>query len=407
MKPAPFDYHAPETVEDCLSVLAQHGDEAKILAGGQSLVPMLALRLARPEVLVDVNRVRELAAVRRENGSLVVGATTRHATLESDPEIAAASPLLARVAPHIGHFQIRNRGTLGGSLAHADPAAELPAVVRVLDAEIEVAGPSGIRRIAAADFFETVFTTSLEPDELVTAVRFPVWGAGSGFAVEEVARRHGDFAIVGALAAVQVHDGRLSQGRHRAHRDGQRAGARRSGGAGAQRRRRRGPGPRPTQGCRRWPTSSRRPTCTPARSTGSGSVRPSSPGPSPTPSRRPPVPEVSTSGQLPTVEVGLTVNGQARRVRVEPRKTLSDTLREDLAAHRHAHSLRARGLRIVHDPAGRRGRALVSHVRGPGRGRAGHHGGGSGVRRHGAHAGAAAPSASVTACSAASARRGS
>ena len=147
MKPAPFDYHAPETVEDCLSVLAQHGDEAKILAGGQSLVPMLALRLARPEVLVDVNRVRELAAVRRENGSLVVGATTRHATLESDPEIAAGSPLLARVAPHIGHFQIRNRGTLGGSLAHADPAAELPAVVRVLDAEIEVAGPNGIRRI--------------------------------------------------------------------------------------------------------------------------------------------------------------------------------------------------------------------------------------------------------------------
>ncbi len=211
MKPAPFDYHAPETVADCLSLLAQHGDEAKILAGGQSLVPMLALRLARPEVLVDVNRVRELAAVRRENGSLVVGATTRHATLEKNPEIAAAAPLLARVAPHIGHFQIRNRGTLGGSLAHADPAAELPAVVRVLDAEIETAGPNGTRRIPAADFFETVFTTSLEPDELVTAVRFPVWGAGSGFAVEEMARRHGDFAIVGALAAVQVQDGRLSK----------------------------------------------------------------------------------------------------------------------------------------------------------------------------------------------------
>jgi aerobic carbon-monoxide dehydrogenase medium subunit len=211
VKPAPFDYHAPETVADCLSLLAQHGDEAKILAGGQSLVPMLALRLARPEVLVDVNRVRELAAVRRENGSLVVGATTRHATLEKNPEIAAAAPLLARVAPHIGHFQIRNRGTLGGSLAHADPAAELPAVVRVLDAEIETAGPNGTRRIPAADFFETVFTTSLEPDELVTAVRFPVWGAGSGFAVEEMARRHGDFAIVGALAAVQVQDGRLSK----------------------------------------------------------------------------------------------------------------------------------------------------------------------------------------------------
>jgi len=211
VKPAPFDYHAPATVDDCVSVLAEHGDEAKILAGGQSLMPMLALRLARPEVLVDVNRVSALATVRRDDGSLVVGATTRHATLEKDPEIAAAVPLLARVAPHIGHFQIRNRGTLGGSLAHADPAAELPAVVRVLDAEIEVAGPNGTRRIPAADFFETVFTTSLEPDELVTAVHFPVWGAGSGFAVEEMARRHGDFAIVGALAAVQVRDGRLSK----------------------------------------------------------------------------------------------------------------------------------------------------------------------------------------------------
>jgi len=211
VKPAPFDYHAPATVDDCVSVLAEHGDEAKILAGGQSLMPMLALRLARPEVLVDVNRVSALATVRRDDGSLVVGATTRHATLEKDPEIAAAVPLLARVAPHIGHFQIRNRGTLGGSLAHADPAAELPAVVRVLDAEIEVAGPNGTRRIPAADFFETVFTTSLEPDELVTAVHFLVWGAGSGFAVEEMARRHGDFAIVGALAAVQVRDGRLSK----------------------------------------------------------------------------------------------------------------------------------------------------------------------------------------------------
>jgi carbon-monoxide dehydrogenase medium subunit len=211
VKPAPFDYYAPESVAECLAVLAEHGDEAKILAGGQSLVPMLALRLARPEVLVDVNRIPELSTIRRENGSLVVGATTRHATLEKDPQIAGASPLLARVAPHIGHFQIRNRGTLGGSLAHADPAAELPAVARVLDAEIEVAGPNGTRRIAAAHFFETVFTTSLEADELVTAVHFPVWGDGSGFAVEEMARRHGDFAIVGALAAVQVSDGRLAR----------------------------------------------------------------------------------------------------------------------------------------------------------------------------------------------------
>ena len=211
MKPAPFTYHAPSTVPACVDILAQHGDEAKVLAGGQSLVPMLALRLARPEQLVDVTRIDELAAVRREDGALVVGATTRHRRLETDPEVAASVPLLARSAPFIGHVQIRNRGTLGGSLAHADPAAELPCVARVLDAEFEVVGPGGPRQIAAEDFFETVFTTTLEPDELLTSVRFPVWGASSGFAVEETARRHGDFALVGAMAAVQVDGGRLAR----------------------------------------------------------------------------------------------------------------------------------------------------------------------------------------------------
>ena len=211
MKPAPFEYHAPQTVEEALSLLAERGEDAKVLAGGQSLVPMLALRLASPEHLIDVNRIDQLSGVWSEDGSLVVGATTRHSTLEHDPEIAAAVPVLARVAPHIGHFQSRNRGTLGGSLAHADPAAELPGVVRLLDAEIEVDGPRGERRIPAGDFFETVFTTSLQPDELVTAVRFPRWGARAGFAVEQVARRHGDFALVGAMAAVEVSNGRVSR----------------------------------------------------------------------------------------------------------------------------------------------------------------------------------------------------
>ena len=211
MKPAPFEYHAPETVAESLSLLAEYGEDAKVLAGGQSLVPMLALRLANPEHLVDVNRIDVLSGVRRENGSLVLGATTRHVTLERDPEIATALPILARVAPHIGHFQIRNRGTIGGSLAHADPAAELPGVVRLLDAELEVDGPSGRRRIPAADFFETVFTTSLGADELLTAVRFPLWGATAGFAVEQVSRRHGDFALVGAMAAVEVIGGRLAR----------------------------------------------------------------------------------------------------------------------------------------------------------------------------------------------------
>jgi carbon-monoxide dehydrogenase medium subunit len=211
VKPAPFEYSAPDTVAEVVATLAEHGDEAKVLAGGQSLMPMLSLRLARPEHLVDVNRVGGLSGASREDGVLVVGATTRHAALERDPAIGQAVPLLRKAAPHIGHFQIRNRGTLGGSLAHADPSAELPAVVRVLDAEIEVTGPNGERRIPAADFFETVFTTTLEPDELLTAVRFPVWGPGSGFAIDEVARRHGDFALVGALAAVQVTGGRLER----------------------------------------------------------------------------------------------------------------------------------------------------------------------------------------------------
>jgi carbon-monoxide dehydrogenase medium subunit len=211
VKPAPFTYHAADTAEAAVAVLAEHGDEAKVLAGGQSLVPMLALRLARPEHLVDVNRVAGLAAVRREDGVLVVGATTRHVTLERDNEIGTAVPLLGRTAPFIGHVQIRNRGTIGGSLAHADPAAELPAVALVLDAEVEVSGPRGPRLIAARDFFQGVFTTALEPDELLVAVRFPVWGPAAGFAVEEVARRHGDFALVGAIAAVQVRDGRIER----------------------------------------------------------------------------------------------------------------------------------------------------------------------------------------------------
>jgi carbon-monoxide dehydrogenase medium subunit len=211
VKPAPFEYHIPDSLSGCLAVLAEHGDDAKVLAGGQSLVPMLALRLAYPEHLVDLNHVPELRAVSREDGVLLLGALTRHATLERDPLIAEAVPLLARVAPHIGHFQIRNRGTLGGSLAHADPAAELPGVARALDAEIEIAGPDGRRRVGAADFFETVFTTCLGPEEILVAVRFPVWGGGSGFAVEQVARRHGDFALVGAMTGVQVSDGRITR----------------------------------------------------------------------------------------------------------------------------------------------------------------------------------------------------
>jgi aerobic carbon-monoxide dehydrogenase medium subunit len=206
MKPAPFEYHAPETVSDVVALLAEHGDEIKPLAGGQSLVPMLALRLTRFEHLVDLNRVDELEGIRRDNGTLTVGATTRQATIERS-ELAQAVPLLARAAPLIGHFQIRNRGTVGGSLAHADPAAELPAVALALDAQMEIATGAGRHTVPAADFFVGTWTTSLEPDELLTAVQFPVWDGRCGFVVDEVARRAGDFALAGVTTALQLDPG--------------------------------------------------------------------------------------------------------------------------------------------------------------------------------------------------------
>jgi aerobic carbon-monoxide dehydrogenase medium subunit len=211
MKAAPFDYAAPTSVEEAVGLLAEHGDEAKVLAGGQSLVPVLALRLARPGVLVDVNRVEGLAGVRRDNGAVRVGALTRHAAVEHDRELAGAVPLLARAAPLIGHFQIRNRGTIGGSLAHADPAAEWPAVALALDAELEVRSGGGARMIEAREFFLSTFMTALEPADLLVAAWFPAWGAGAGFAVEELARRSGDFAIAGVMCGVQVAGGRVTR----------------------------------------------------------------------------------------------------------------------------------------------------------------------------------------------------
>ncbi len=203
MKPAPFEYHAPETVPDVVGLLAEYGDEAKPLAGGQSLVPMLALRLTRFEHLVDLNRVPALSGVERRDDTLVVGAMTRQATIERGAQ-AQAVPLLGLAAPLIGHVQIRNRGTLGGSVAHADPAAEMPAVALALDAELEVASPAGTRMLASADFFVGNWTTVLGDDELLTALHFPVWSGRCGFAVDEVARRHGDFALTGVACGVEL-----------------------------------------------------------------------------------------------------------------------------------------------------------------------------------------------------------
>jgi aerobic carbon-monoxide dehydrogenase medium subunit len=204
VKPAPFAYDAPTTPEDAVALLAEHGDEAKVLAGGQSLIPMLALRLAVFDRLVDIGRIPALAGIERRGDALWIGAGTTDAAVERSPEVAAAAPLLARATPLIGHVQIRNRGTVGGSLAHADPAAEYPAVALALDAEFDVLSPAGRRVVAAADFFKGLWTTVLAPDDLLVGVTFPVWSGRCGGAVEEFARRHGDFAIAGAAVAVEL-----------------------------------------------------------------------------------------------------------------------------------------------------------------------------------------------------------
>lgn len=206
MKPAPFRYHVPERADEVVGLLRELGDDAKILAGGQSLIPMLALRLAAFDHLVDVTRVESLRGIERHNGSLRIGAATLDATVEASDEATAAVPLLAKATPFVGHFQIRNRGTFGGSLAHADPAAEYPAVALALDAELEALSPDGTRTIPAAEFFTGLWETALAPDELLVSATFPVWEGRTGFAVEEFARRSGDFAIAGAVVGVELGD---------------------------------------------------------------------------------------------------------------------------------------------------------------------------------------------------------
>ena len=211
MKAAAFEYAAPTTVDEAVDLLARNADDSSVLAGGQSLVPLLALRLAAPAVLVDVNRVAGLDELRRENGHVRVGALVRHAALARPGSAADDVPLLALAAPHIGHFQIRNRGTVVGSLTHADAAAEWPLVATTLDAEIELRSAGGPRTVRATEFFEGPFTTARRSDELAVAVRFPVWSPGAGFALAEFARRSGDFAIAGAACGIEVADGRVTR----------------------------------------------------------------------------------------------------------------------------------------------------------------------------------------------------
>ncbi len=207
MKPAPFDYAAPASLAEAASLLAAADGEAKILAGGQSLMPLLNMRLARPRLLVDIARVPALDYVREENGAIAVGAMTRQRTLERSPLATRATPLLHEAMLHIAHPQNRNQGTVCGSLAHADPAAELPAVALTLDATFRVVGPNGAREIAARDFFVTYLTTSMETTEVLAEVRFPAQPARTGWAFEEVARRHGDFAMCGVTTTVTLDAG--------------------------------------------------------------------------------------------------------------------------------------------------------------------------------------------------------
>jgi carbon-monoxide dehydrogenase medium subunit len=211
VKSAPLEYVRATDAAHAVALLAEHGPDARILAGGQSLVQLLNFRHARPSVLVDINRTTDLDYVRLEGDTLVIGAMTRLRTLENSAEVAAAVPLLTKALGFVGHVANRNRGTIGGSLAFADPAGEVPAVATALGADMVVTGPDGTRTISAADFFTGEYTTALAPGELLTAVRLPVLAPGSGVAVEELSLRHNELAVVAAMAAVTLDgEGRVA-----------------------------------------------------------------------------------------------------------------------------------------------------------------------------------------------------
>jgi carbon-monoxide dehydrogenase medium subunit len=214
MKPAPFRYFAPRSLEEALAIFAEHGDDAKVLAGGQSLVPAMNFRLAQPAVLVDLNPVVELAFVTAGSAALRIGAMTRQRTVERSAEVARLAPLAHLAMPFIAHAQIRNRGTIGGSLAHADPAAELPAVALALDARFRLRRRDGERWVAAADFYTGLFATALEPGEVLVEIELPAAAPRTGWSFQEFSRRHGDFALAGVAAGVTMgDDGRCARAR--------------------------------------------------------------------------------------------------------------------------------------------------------------------------------------------------
>ncbi|HET9588154.1 MAG TPA: xanthine dehydrogenase family protein subunit M [Anaerolineales bacterium] len=214
MKPAPFEYHAPDSLEEALAILRDTGSDSKLLAGGQSLVPAMNFRVVQPSVLIDLNRIPELNYIRADPGVLRIGAMTRERQLELDPVIAKAAPLLAEAMPHVAHPQIRNRGTLGGSVAHADPAAELPVIMLALGARLKARSASNERWIDAQNFFSGMFSTDLAPDEMLVEIELPPGPPLTGWSFMEVAPRAGDYALMGVAALLTLdEDGSCKQAR--------------------------------------------------------------------------------------------------------------------------------------------------------------------------------------------------
>ncbi|WP_229266867.1 xanthine dehydrogenase family protein subunit M [Leptospira sp. severe_002] len=223
MKLPAFEYACPNTLSEAVALLASHDGDAKALAGGQSLMPMMAFRVAQPSLLVDLRKIPDLKGIRISSDGVRLGALTRWRDIQDDKALAKAQPLLAAAIAHVAHYQIRNRGTVGGSLAHADPAAEMPGVAVTCDAEIVVMGKGGARTIKAADFFLGALTTALEPDEIITEVRLPFWPVERRYGFQEFARRRGDFAMSGVALfydldksgkAANAHVGVIGVGEH-------------------------------------------------------------------------------------------------------------------------------------------------------------------------------------------------
>ena len=377
MKPPPFAYAAPATLEEAVGLLTEHAEaEPRVLAGGQSLIPLMNFRLAKPGYLVDLRNVAGLSGIRRDGDVLVIGAMTRMSEVERSPEVAVAAPLVAEAIGLVAHAPVRNSGTVGGSLAHADPAAELPAVALALDAELVAAGPGGTRVIPAAEFFTGPYSTALAPDEILTEIRLPVWPGGHAFT--EFSRVHANFAVVAVAALVEL--------------DGDRIEARAPWPWPAWPRPRCGPrqpnGPWPAPRRRRRRRSARRPPRPPTGLSPAGDLH-ASPE-----TRRRPGPDLPAArdrtGGRPRTEREVSSGGPGYPHHQPDRQRPAARGRGGAAPAarrlpprgprpaRDPHRLRARRLRHLHRAAERRQHPLLHHPGRPGRRRRHQHGRGPG-----------------------------